>query len=129
MARQVKTGKRGRSAAQSHSRYWSAGVTKHSDALDLESGVFTKKTPRQIALSLKRSAQASSRRKGSPYQSAMSMLNFYVNRAGRHLSQSRKDILQQAKGELRVVFGREEDPASRQTRRRRSPARSPRRSD
>ncbi len=128
MARQIKTGKRGRSV-QSHSRYWSAGVTKHSDALDLESGVFSKKTPRQIALSLKRSAEASSRRKASPYQSAMSMLNFYVNRAGRHLSQSRKDILQQAKGELRVVFGREEDPASRTTRGRPSPARRSRRSD
>ena len=69
---------------------WSAQVTKHSDALDLENKVFTLRSPRQIALSLKRSAEASERRKGTPFQSAMSMLNFYINRAGKNLSQSRK---------------------------------------
>ncbi len=106
----------------SHSRDWSAAVTERSDALDLEEGVFTKRTARQIALSLKRSAEASARRKSSPYQSAMSMLNFYLNRAGRNLSQNRKDILQQAKSELRTAFGREAAPASRPRQGRRRPA-------
>ncbi len=98
-----------------HSQYWSAAVTKHSDALDLEKRVFTKKSPRQIALSLKRSAEASKRRKGTAYQSAMCMLNFYVNRAGRNLSVTRKRVLQQAKAELRTVFGRGGSPAPRST--------------
>jgi len=85
-------------------RYWSGYVTKHSNALDLEEGVFTWSNPRRIALSLKRSAEESKRRKGSPYQSAMSMLNFYINRAGKNLSSDRKIILEQAKAELRKVF-------------------------
>ncbi len=93
-------------AIRSRSRYWSAEVTQHSNALDLERSVFTAKSPRKIALSLKRSAEASHRRKGTPYQSAMSMLNFYLNRAGRNLAESRKRILERAKGELRVAFGR-----------------------
>jgi hypothetical protein len=79
---------------------------KRSDALDLEPGVFTKRSPRQVALSLKRSAESSARRKGSPYQSAMSMLNFHINRAGRTLSAHQKRILNQAKDELRELFGR-----------------------
>jgi len=83
---------------------WSAQVTKHSDALDLENKVFTLRGPRQIALSLKRSAEASERRKGTPFQSAMSMLNFYINRAGKNLSQSRKQTLARAKDELRDLF-------------------------
>src|SRR5215471_10890769 len=90
----------------SKTRRWSAKVTKRSDALDLESDVFKKKDPHQIALSLKRSAERSKRRKGTPYQSAMSMLNFYVNRAGKNLPQSQKRILERAKGELREAFGR-----------------------
>ena len=69
---------------------WSAEVTKRSDALDLESDVFKWKDPRRIALSLKRSAERSKRRKGTPYQSAMSMLNFYINRAGKNLPQNQK---------------------------------------
>jgi uncharacterized protein DUF3175 len=85
---------------------WSAKVTKHSDALDLERDVFKSKDPRKIALSLKRSAEQSSRRKGTPYQSAMSMLNFYINRAGKNLSQARKRTLERAKDELREAFGR-----------------------
>src|SRR5689334_17850819 len=88
------------------SRWWSAKVTKHSDALDLEHDVFKSKDPRKIALSLKRSAQRSKRRKGTPYQSAMSMLNFYVNRAGKNLPKKEKQILENAKQELREVFGR-----------------------
>src|SRR5262245_60035277 len=82
------------------SKYWSAGVMKHSNALDLESGVFKKTNPRQIALSLKRPAARSKRRKGSPYQSAMSMLNFYINRAGRSLSERQKVLLNRSKVEL-----------------------------
>jgi hypothetical protein len=90
----------------SKTRRWSARVTKHSDALDLESDVFKGRDPHRIALSLKRSAERSKRRKGTPYQSAMSMLNFYINRAGKNLSQRQKQILERAKGELRQAFGR-----------------------
>jgi hypothetical protein len=85
---------------------WSAHVTQHSHALDLEPKVFRSNDPRQIALSLKRSAHASKRRKATPYQSAMSMLNFYINRAGTNLPQKRKRVLERAKDELRHVFGR-----------------------
>lgn len=85
---------------------WSAGVTAKSNALDLEPHVFEQKDPHKIALSLKRSAEHSHRRKAGPYQSAMSMLNFYINRGGRNLSASRKKLLERAKTELREVFGR-----------------------
>ena len=88
------------------SRRWSAPVTERSDALDLEAGVFTSDSPREIAQSLKRSAMASKRRKGMPYQSAMSMLNFYINRGGKGLSKRRKAVLERAKGELRKAFDR-----------------------
>jgi len=88
------------------SKRWSARVTKHSDALDLEANVFKEKDPHRIALSLKRSAERSKRRKGTPYQSAMSMLNFYINRAGKHLPNRQRRTLERAKGELREVFGR-----------------------
>lgn len=87
-------------------KYWSREVTEHSNALDLEPGVFTWKDPRRIAKSLKRSAEISTRRKANPFQSAMSMLNFYINRAGKNLSAERKKVLNQAKKELRKVFGR-----------------------
>ena len=90
----------------SKTRRWSSEVTKHSDALDLEPEVFKGKDPRRIALSLKRSAERSKRRKGTPYQSAMSMLNFYINRAGKNLPQNQRRILERAKDELREVFGR-----------------------
>ena len=89
------------------SRRWSALVTRNSDALDLESKVFAKKTPREIARSLKRSAERSHRRKSSPYQSAMSMLTFYINRGGRNLSAAKRRKLEAAKDELRDLFGRE----------------------
>jgi len=88
------------------SRRWSARVTQRSNALDLEPEVFRSTNPRRIALSLKRSAKASKRRKGTPYQSAMSMLNFYINRAGKNLPQKQKRVLERAKDELRDVFGR-----------------------
>jgi hypothetical protein len=81
-------------------------VTQRSNALDLEPKVFRSNDPRKIARSLKRSAERSKRRKGTPYQSAMSMLNFYINRAGKNLPQKRKRVLQRAKDELRAVFGR-----------------------
>jgi hypothetical protein len=86
---------------------WTAEVTRRSNALDLEPDVFMRDDPHEIALSLKRSAEASSRRKGTPYQSAMSMLTFYINRAGRELPGERKRILERAKLELRKVFGRD----------------------
>ena len=85
-------------------KYWSDKVTKYSNALDLEQGVFTFKNPKKIALSLKKSAEQSNRRKAKPFQSAMSMLNFYINRAGKNLPESQKRILEQAKIELRKVF-------------------------
>jgi hypothetical protein len=81
-------------------------VTETSNALDLDSGVFTWSSPRAIARSLKRSAELSGRRKAGAYQSAMSMLNFYINRAGRNLSPKRRRILERAKDELRRTFGR-----------------------
>jgi len=87
------------------SKYWSGRVTKESNALDLEKGVFTWNDPRKIALSLKQSAEESSRRKANPYQSAMSMLNFYINRAGKNLPAERKRILEEAKIELKKLFG------------------------
>jgi hypothetical protein len=83
---------------------WSKKVTENSNALDLEQGVFSFTEPKKIALSLKRSAEQSERRKGTPYQSAMSMLNFYINRAGKNLTDERKEILEQAKIELRKLF-------------------------
>jgi hypothetical protein len=86
--------------------YWSTDVTRHSDALDLERDVFTLASPRKIALSLKRSAEASRRRKSEPYRSAMSMLTFYINRAGKNLPAERKRVLERAKDELRKAFGR-----------------------
>lgn len=85
---------------------WSAEVTRHSDALDLREGVFTSHDPRKIANSLKRSAETSRRRKSSPFQSAMSMLTLYINRAGKNLPQSQKKVLEQAKVELRHACGR-----------------------
>jgi hypothetical protein len=88
------------------SKFWSARVTQHSDALDLEANIFKSKDPRKIALSLRHSAQVSKRRKGTPYQSAMSMLNFYINRAGKNLPQRQKRVLERAKDKLREAFGR-----------------------
>lgn len=86
---------------------WSAKVTKESNALTLEQGIFKSKDPNKIAASLKRSAEHSDRRKTSPFQSAMSMLNFYENRAGRNLSKRQRAPLEKAKNKLRKLFGRE----------------------
>ena len=86
---------------------WSARVTRESNALDLEAGVFTWDDPRRIAASLLRSAETSTRRKADPYRSAMSMLVFYINRAGRKLDRRQKRVLEQAKEELRrLLYGR-----------------------
>jgi hypothetical protein len=95
-----------RKTAKKSSRRWSSRVTQRRNALDLESKVFKSRDPHRIALSLKRSAERSRRRKGTPYQSAMSMLNFYINRAGKGLPARDKRLLERAKGELREVFGR-----------------------
>lgn len=88
------------------SKRWSAHVMKTSNALDLERSVFLSSSPRKMALSLKRSAERSRRRKAGPFQSAMSMLNFYINRGGKNLSPERRRKLERAKGELRKAFGR-----------------------
>ena len=80
---------------------------RRSDALDLEQGVFTKRSPRAVALSLKRSAERSRRRKSTPFRSAMSMLNFHINRSGKGLPASRRKLLEKAKDELRKLYGRE----------------------
>ena len=85
---------------------WSGKVTRESNALDLEEGVFTWTDPAKIARSLQRSAEASTRRKSSPFRSAMSMLVFYINRAGSNLDAKQLQVLQQAKDELRVLYGR-----------------------
>ncbi|MFA6156236.1 DUF3175 domain-containing protein [Mesorhizobium sp.] len=88
---------------------WSADVTEHSDAMDLEDHVFESDDARKIAASLKRSAEHSNRRKAEPFQSAMSMLNFYINRAGKNLPAARRRVLEDAKDELRAVFGRDRE--------------------
>lgn len=88
-------------------KYWSGRVTRESNALDIEEGVFTFSDPRKIALSLKRSAEGSTRRKSPPFCSAMSMLSFYINRAGKNLPLKQKRILEKTKGELRTIFERQ----------------------
>jgi hypothetical protein len=111
MAAQGKTHTKRKSRNPAHTssrKRWSGRVTRESDALDLDNGVFTWKDPRRIARSLKRSAERSRRRKADPYRSALSMLVFYINRAGRNLPQSRKKVLERAKSELRKLFGKEE---------------------
>jgi hypothetical protein len=104
--------RRGKSPAKRASKppaqrqYWSADVMRKSNALDIERSTFTWRDPKRIARALKRSAERSRRRKAGPYQSAMSMLNFYINRAGRGLTAERKRVLAQAKLELRRLFDR-----------------------
>jgi hypothetical protein len=111
-------GRRGRAPAGSQEpARWSQRVTRTSDALDLEPGVFTWRDPRRIAASLKRSAERSPRRKSPPFRSAMSMLNFYINRAGTHLTAVQRRRLERAKDELRRMFGRPRKVPSRPRRR------------
>ena len=90
----------------STSHKWSGKVTHESNALDLEEGIFSCKNPQKIAQSLKRSADISTRRKATPFRSAMSMLVFYIYRAGKNLDMEQKRILEQAKDELRKLYGR-----------------------
>ena len=99
--------------ARKRTSRWSARVTRKSDALDLSRGVFTWKDPKRIAGSLKRSAERSKRRKSDPYRSALSMLTFYLNRAGKNLPATRRKTLQRAKAELRKQFGRDDQSRSR----------------
>lgn len=96
---------------------WSQHVTEHSTALDLEPGVFTLRDPKAIAASLKRSAEASARRKADPFRSAMSMLVFYINRAGRNLKAADRARLERAKQELRKAFGKTPDSVRGQSNR------------
>jgi hypothetical protein len=96
-----------RATSRRGGRRWSNQVTEHSDALTLDRGVFTSSDPKRIAASLKRSAERSRRRKAEPFRSALSMLTFYINRAGKNLPAARKKILMQAKDELRKQFGKD----------------------
>jgi hypothetical protein len=93
-------------AGRGRVNYWSGEVTEHSHAMDLAPGVFQRRDPRSIARSLKRSAESSHNLKGTPFRSAMSMLNFYINRAGRGLDAAQRQRLQDAKSELRALYGR-----------------------
>jgi hypothetical protein len=97
-------GKKTRKARSTHR--WSRHVMETSDALDLDPGVFTRDDPREIAQSLKRSAERSRRRKSAPFRSAMSMLVFHINRGGRNIADAQKKRLEAAKDELRDLFGR-----------------------
>ncbi len=99
----------GSDAGGRQGKRWSQHVAETSDALDLQRGLFAKKDARGVALSLKRSAERSRRRKGTPYQSAMSMLNFFINRAGKQLGTGRKRVLERAKDELRALFHRPQE--------------------
>jgi hypothetical protein len=107
MAARSKSTRRKASPAGTASRRWSKRVMETSDAMDLEQGVFKKKDPRAIALSVKRSAERSKRRKSAPFRSAMSMLTFYVNRGGHNLSAADKKRLMAAKDELRKLYGKQ----------------------
>ena len=93
--------------SSSKSSRWSQQVTEQSNALDLEEGVFTWSDPKKIAKSLQASAEASARRKAEPFRSAMSMLVFYINRAGKNLDKNQLQILEQAKNELRTLYGKQ----------------------
>jgi hypothetical protein len=103
-ARDTRNTRKPKPKAKAEPRRWSHEVTEHSDALDLREGVFKQKDPKAIAASLKDSAEHSDRRKSDPYRSAMSMLTFYINRAGEHLPTTQKKRLEAAKDELRELF-------------------------
>jgi len=100
--------KRRPTARRSPTHRWSQRVTRESNALSLEDRVFTLRNPREIAKSLRRSAERSTRRKAEPFASAMSMLTFYVNRAGKGLPKAQKTRLMRAKSELRKLYGKPE---------------------
>ena len=104
--RKQRTQARAKSKTRTPTKRWAQKVTRESNALDLDPGVFTMRNPREIAESLRRSAENSTRRKSDPYRSAMSMLNFYINRAGRTLPGTQRKRLEAAKDALRDLFGR-----------------------
>lgn len=106
MAKSVRTKKK--SGKGRVTKKWSKHITETSNALTLKKDIFKSDDPKRIAQSLKRSAKQSHRRKGTPFQSAMSMLNFYINRAGENLSATKKKVLEEAKDELRKLFNKEE---------------------
>ena len=97
-----------KSAPKKAAKKWSKPVTEHSNAMDLEKDIFKSKDPKEIAASVKKSAEKSKRKKAGPFQSAMSMINFYENRGGKNITASQKKILDESKDELRKLFGREE---------------------
>src|SRR5712691_12488363 len=105
-ARKARSARRKSSPKKASSRRWSQRVTRESDALDLKHGVFTLRDPKRIAASLKRSAERSSRRKAGAYRSALSMLTFYINRAGKTLPTTQRTRLERAKVELKHQFGK-----------------------
>jgi hypothetical protein len=107
--------KKPKPTSESKPKRWTQRVMETSNALDLEPGIFTWDDPRRIAESLKRSAEESNRRKSSPYRSAMSMLTFHINRAGKTLSQEQRANLEAAKDELRLLYGREK-PSGKEAR-------------
>lgn len=106
MIQHMKT-KQKKNAPSAKAEKWSAEVTENSDALDLKENIFEFKSAKKIAESLKESAEKSHKRKSEPYRSAMSMLTFYINRAGKNLHKDQKEVLENAKDELRKLFGRE----------------------
>jgi hypothetical protein len=106
MATRKKATRKRTTRGRTQRKRWSQRVTQTSDALTLDRSVFTRDDPRSIARSLKRSAERSRRRKSGSYASAMSMLTFYINRAGKKLDPGRRRVLEQAKRELRIAFGR-----------------------
>jgi len=119
--------KAGSTRTRRPTKRWSGYVTTHSDALDLDRSVFTWKDPKRIARSLKHSAEVSHRRKSDPYRSAMSMLTFYINRAGDNLGATQRRVLERAKTELRRSFGKEAPaPAKKTSTRKRAPAKKSR---
>ena len=101
------TARKAKKKSKGNSKRWSQRVTRESNALDLDRGVFTWSDPKRIARSLKHSADVSKRRKADPYRSALSMLIFYMNRAGKNLPAARKRVLEQAKSELKKQFSRD----------------------
>ena len=107
-SKKVATRKTATTSRTTAPKKWSAAVTEHSDAMDLQEGVFKGRNPHKIALSIKHSAEESDRKKGNAYQSAMSMLTFYINRAGDNLTPARRKVLESAKGHLRDLFGKED---------------------
>jgi hypothetical protein len=117
-----------RKRAARQPRRWSQEVTDTSDAMTLEPNVFQKDSARAIAMSVKRSAERSGRRKSSPFHSAMSMLTFYLNRAGKNLSAPRRRLIQSAKNELRRLYGRDPRGSASRTSTRRGRSSSTKRS-